>query len=176
MRRIAAPLGVFLIVFLAGASPVPQAPTRTTEESGVIVSPRDGHRVQFSDGRVLRVKVGPQSTDSTHLVMVEEDLPPGKAIPAHRHDRDEEILVVQRGSVTVTLRKGQVEVDKGSIVYLPRGVWISVKNTGSKPATIMAVFAHPDMEQCFRLLGKTAGRKATAEELAEEKRLCAWTY
>ena len=172
MKRITVGLAILLGLGVLLAAQGPEQPAE--EPTGAFVARDEGHAVLFSDGRVARIKVGPQSTGSTDFVVVYEDLPPGTAIPTHRHNRDEEVLYVHQGSVTVTLGEQEEVIEAGDTVYLPPGVWIGVKNSSNQPATIIVIFAHPDMEGCFRLLGKMVGREPSAEEQAEEKRLCAW--
>ncbi len=172
MKRITVGLAILLGLGVLLAAQCPEQPAEV--RAGAVVGQDEGHAVPFSDGRMARIKVGPQSTGSTDFVVVYEDLPPGTAIPTHRHNRDEEVLYVHQGSLTVTLGEQEEVIEAGDMVYLPPGVWIGIKNHGSLLATVIAVFAHPDMEGCFRLLGKMVGREPSAEEQAEEKQLCAW--
>jgi quercetin dioxygenase-like cupin family protein len=144
------------------------------ERRGAVVAWDGGYPVPFPDGRLVRIKVGPLSTGSTDFVVLSEDLPPGAAVPTHRHLRDEEALFVHRGSVTVSLGEQQEVIEAGDTVYLPPKVWIGIKNHTSHPATMVSIFAHSDVELCFRLLAKVAAGEATGEEQAEQERRCAW--
>ena len=173
MKRVAVAFVAVFALSASSAGPARQQPAEAN--AGAIVSVNEGYPVHFSDGRLMRVKVGPQSTGASHLVMVDEDMPPGTAVPVHRHNRDEEILFVQRGVVTMTLGEREAEVEAGGTVYIPQGTWIGVRNTGTELATIVAIFAHPDMETCFHLLGKVESGEVSPEERAEYQRACAWT-
>ncbi|MGH9788080.1 MAG: cupin domain-containing protein [Candidatus Acidiferrales bacterium] len=153
----------------------PEDKTLKTESAGTGVGRGDSEKVLFPDGRVMYIKVGPKSSGSTDFVLVSEDMPPGTAIPVHRHDRDEEVLFVQRGVVTVTLGEREAAVEAGDTVYIPSGTWIGVRNTSTELATIVAIFAHSDMETCFRLLGKVESGEISPKERAEYTQACAWT-
>jgi len=146
-----------------------------TESAATSIGSGDSEKVRFPDGRVMYIKVGPKSSGSTHFVIVSEDMPPGTAIPVHRHNRDEEVVFIQRGVVTVTLGEQDSVVEAGGTVYIPSATWIGVKNTGTEPATIVAIFAHPAMETCFRLLAKVESGVISPEERAEYTQACAWT-
>ena len=49
------------------------------------------------------LKVSPQNNGSEHLVLITEDPPPGGSIPKHKHLGQDEILLIQTGTVDVWL-------------------------------------------------------------------------
>ncbi len=51
-----------------------------------------------------------------------EDLPPGTAIPVHKHLMDEEVLFLHQGEVKVILGDRKQEVKQGAKDGLPIGV------------------------------------------------------
>src|SRR5262245_4102139 len=83
-----------------------------TRDSGVthlILERQEGERrIHRSAGTTTGnarfiLKVDPQNGGSNHLVMFTEDLPPGAAIPRHKHPGSEEILILQSGRSRVYL-------------------------------------------------------------------------
>jgi quercetin dioxygenase-like cupin family protein len=173
--------GLLLLVPLLCAAPLPaqvDAAVRT-EIVPRVVAPGEGERRVLPDGRHMLLKVGPASTGAAYLFLGAEDLPPGTGIPRHRHELDEEILIVQRGVLTVELNDTAHAAPAGSVVYLPPRAWISVRNEGSETATLMFVFPRGSVERCFQFIGRGEGetrREQTAEEQAEEARACQMTY
>lgn len=144
-----------------------------------VIGPADGERRVLPDGRHMLLKVGPENTGSGYLFLGAEDLPPGTGVPRHRHEIDEEILVVQRGEVTVELNDSSHRAQAGSVVFLPPRSWVAVSNPGADTATIMFVFPRAGMERCFQFVGLAPGeapRRRTAQEEAEERRACQMTY
>lgn len=115
------------------------------------------------------IKVDPKVAGSRHLFMLTEVLPPGTGVPVHRHTHDEEILFIHAGTVTVTLGDRQTEARAGATVFIPPNTWIGVQNTGSEPATFLAIFADPSTGDYFRGIGRAPGDPRpppTAEEFA----------
>jgi quercetin dioxygenase-like cupin family protein len=120
----------------------------------------------------MRLKVGPTLSGSTHLFLGSEDMPPGTAIPVHRHEVHEEILFVHRGQVTVRLGEREAVAPAGTTVYIPAGTWISVQNAGRDTATVVAVFAQAEVEACFTRLA----RHLTPADSAAVERRCQMTF
>ena len=144
-----------------------------------VVAPAEGERRVLPDGRHMLLKVGPASTGAAYLFLGAEDLPPGTGIPRHRHELDEELLIVHRGELTVELNDTAHVAPAGSVIYLPPRAWIAVSNRGTETATLMFVFPRGSVERCFQFVGRGEGeasREQTAEERAEEARACQMTY
>jgi hypothetical protein len=62
-------------------------------------------RRAVSDARSQNV-VSPKNNGSEHLVLITEDLPPGGSISKHKHLGQNEILLIQTGTVHVSRRRG----------------------------------------------------------------------
>jgi len=45
------------------------------------------------------LKVTPKSNRSRHLVLLTEDMPPGATIPTHKHLEQDEILLIEKGTI-----------------------------------------------------------------------------
>ena len=142
-------------------------------DSGVILGPEAGERVPpFRDGRAMLLKIGPSLTSSQELFIAVEEMPPGTAIPLHRHERHEEALYLHRGQVTVTLGTRRVVADAGTFVYIPAATWIGVENTGRETASVVGIFAEGAVEPCFRRLVR---RPSPADSVRLERH-CAMTF
>jgi mannose-6-phosphate isomerase-like protein (cupin superfamily) len=142
-------------------------------DTGVILRPADGERVPpFQDGRTMLLKIGPTLTSSQELFIAVEEMPPGTAIPLHRHERHEEALYLHRGQVTVTLGTRRVVAEAGTFVYIPAATWIGVENTGGAPASVVGIFAEGAVEPCFRRLVQ---RPSPADSVRLEQH-CAMTF
>lgn len=64
-----------------------------------VIAPAEGERRFLRGGTApLLIKVDPITTGSRRMVLASSDLPPGDAIGVHRHLREDEIIVVTRGT------------------------------------------------------------------------------
>ena len=82
--------------------------------------------------------------------MAYEALPPGVAIPPHRHPGADEIIFVHSGTGTAELGDKSSAVAAGSTIYIPRLTRITVRNTGTVPLVIVAIFSQPGFEELLR--------------------------
>ena len=180
MQRLVPALAVAALPFLAPGRLAAQVDADVhTPLRPRVVAPAEGERRLLPDGRHILLKVGPANTGASYLFLGAEDLPPGTGIPRHRHEVDEEILIVQRGQVRFELNDSAQVASAGSVVFLPPRTWVGVSNPGTDTATVMFVFPRGSVERCFQYIGRGAGetpRPPTEEEIAEERRACQMTY
>jgi quercetin dioxygenase-like cupin family protein len=120
------------------------------------------------------IKVDRRNGGSPDLVMGTEDIPPGQAIPPHRHLVADEIVYIHRGSGVVELGDQRREVGEGATVYIPKNVRITLRNTATVPMSIVFTFSKPGFEEQMRdnsvLEGQPALPLSDAERAANRTR------
>ena len=115
------------------------------------------------------LKVTPKTNGSQHLVLVAgEDMPPGSAIPTHKHLEQDEIVLIEKGTIHAHVGDQERDLHAGGMVFIPQHTWVSLKNTGTEPASIVAIFSAPGFEDHPRCESVPAGEKPTTISLAEE--------
>ncbi len=182
-NRVAHTVFAVVATLLAGAAEAQVTADLHSSAHPRVILPAEGERRILPDGRSIRLKVGPASTGSGYLFLGDEELPPGSRVPRHRHELDEEVLIVLAGEVTFLLNDSAHLAPAGSVVYLPPRNWIAVENRGSAPARVMFAFPRGAVERCFQFIGRSeadsaAGRSPMrgATEMAEERHSCQMTY
>lgn len=101
--------------------------------------------------------------------MLTEDIPPGQGIAPHRHPHADEIIFIHGGSGLATLAGQQQAVESGATIYMPRNTVVSLRNTGSVPLRIVAIFSQPGYEDYLREISVPEGQTPTpltVEELS----------
>jgi quercetin dioxygenase-like cupin family protein len=96
------------------------------------------------------LKVDRRNGGSRDLVMGYEDIPPGEAIPPHRHLLADEIIFVHRGSGVAELGERRTPFGPGATIYIPKNVRIALRNTGTDPISIAFIFSKPGFEELMR--------------------------
>ena len=115
------------------------------------------------------LKVTPQANGSQHLVVVgEEDIRPGDAIPTHKHLEQDEIVLIEKGTIHAHVGDRERDLHTGGMVFIPQHTWVSLKNTGTEPASIVGIFSAPGFENHLRCESVPAGEKPTTISRAEE--------
>jgi mannose-6-phosphate isomerase-like protein (cupin superfamily) len=109
--------------------------------------PREGVSSPSSE---FLLKIGPKTSGSKHLLAFTEEIPPGGAIPKHRHHGEEEILLIETGSAHVWLGDKEYDAHPGAIVFIPAETWISLKNTSKENINLFSVWNEPGFEEMLR--------------------------
>jgi len=116
------------------------------------------------------LKVDRRNGGSSRLVFVTEDLPPGAAIPRHRHPGADEIIFLENGRARVALGGRVREVHGGATIFAPADTWIAMTNIGTHAIHGVFVFSAPGFEDFMRAESTPAGQKVTTLAKAEDAR------
>jgi len=107
------------------------------------------------------LKVSPKNNGSQHLVLGTEELLPDARIPKRKHLIQDEILLIQTGTAHVWLGDRESDIHAGGIACIPSDTWISLKNTGTEPLSLVFVFSAPGFEETMRCNSVPANEEPT---------------
>jgi quercetin dioxygenase-like cupin family protein len=123
-----------------------------------VIAASEGERRFLRGGTApLLIKVDPITTGSQRLVVGSSDLPPGDAIGVHRHLREDEIILITRGTARVQLGKEYFTAGPGTTVFIPQGTCIAVQNVGADTLSNTFIFSSPGFEEVLRAVSSPAG-------------------
>ena len=88
-----------------------------------------------------------------------EEIGPADGIPVHKHLNEDEIIFIQSGQGTFTLDDKKVSVESGSTVFVPKGVWHGIENTGTEVIIMIFGFNPSGFEGYFREIGTLKGQE-----------------
>ena len=117
----------------------------------------------------LVLKVDRLHGGAPEFVMLTEDIPPGQAIPLHRHPHSDEIIFIHGGTGLASLGGREATVTSGATIYMPRNTVVGLRNTGTEPLKIAAFFSQPGYEEYLREITVPEGQvptPLTVEELS----------
>ncbi len=80
-----------------------------------------------------------------NMTVFKEQIAVGDRIPLHQHSIDE-VLIVNEGSIEVTLGTTKQKADIGAVVFIPAKVCHGFKNIGKATASIVAVFPSREVD------------------------------
>lgn len=153
------PLAMLLSTMLCGcgAPATPAVPATASRSEGTIVGPSGGEqRFLGREREPTLIKVDSATAGARELFVFQRVLDPGSSLGRHRH-RDDEMIFVHTGEVTANLGGVDRPAPPGTTIFVPGDVWMNVRNTGAKPATLLIVFAAPHMADYIRALGTRPG-------------------
>ena len=83
----------------------------------------------------------PANTGAQQLVVMDVTLEPGEGHAFHRHDGQEEMIIVKRGAITQFLELDSTTLEPGDSVYIDEGVVHASYNDGDETAQLQVVIA-----------------------------------
>jgi quercetin dioxygenase-like cupin family protein len=114
------------------------------------------------------LKITPQSNGSQHLMLLTEDMPPGAEIPTHKHLEQDEVVLIEKGTIHAHVGDQERDLHAGGLLFIPARTWVSLKNTGTETASIVGVFSAPGFEDHLRCESVAANEKPVTISQAEE--------
>ena len=181
-RYLALSRTLAIALFASSCSPYGRAPSpqpadiHETARSGAILAASEGEvRVRRPPPGQLSsltapftLKVDPKTVGASDFVMLYEDIPPGQGISPHHHPHSEEILFVHKGTGVASLGTRTTTVSEGATIFIPPNVRVSLRNIGTQPLGIVAIFSRPGFEEYQRAISVPVGQHAeplSVEEL-----------
>ena len=98
------------------------------------------HRLgEEADPRAAEMHVRLLAGEQKQLVVMDVTLEPGEGHAFHRHDGQEEVIIVKQGSVTQFIEHDSTTLSAGDSVYLDAGVVHASYNDGDETAHLQVV-------------------------------------
>jgi len=110
--------------------------------------PGAGHTLDVL-GAASIYKARAAQTGSRFSVM-EQSVPPGYAVPVHRHQDEDEALYVLDGEIVVDWGKGPQRARTGALLFAPRGTFHTFRNETTAAARLLVICSPgARIEACF---------------------------
>src|SRR5574341_963514 len=135
---------------------------------GYVLGPTEGDHLIRNDGTLYSIKVDPVR-GSNNLTLGTQHLPIRTGILVHQHQQADEVLFVLEGTGFGLLGDARMPVEKGSAIFIPKGVWHGLENPNSE-LSLLWVVAPPGLEEFFREVASASGgtpKQLTREQLKE---------
>jgi len=139
----------------------PSAAGDGEQEPAAIVLGEDEGELLISGRRraPMRLKIDSASAKGVSMSMVVSEVPPGTAIPVHRHHNEDELIFIHAGEGVLTVGARTRRVSAGAMLYGPRGIWHGIENRGTETLVWCAIFTPAGFEQFFKEVGVAPGRE-----------------
>ena len=154
-------LGLVQSVLRNNAEAQPSSP------QAYVLSATEGEHLMRNGGDIF-IKADPRS-GSNSLSLGTQKVPLGAGIRVHQHEMADEVLFVLEGSGFGILGDTRAPIEKGSSIFVPKGIWHGVQNPTTELLLLWAV-APPGLEAFFREVGIVPGavpKQLTPEQVAE---------
>ena len=94
----------------------------------------------------------PANTGARQLVVMDVTLEPGEAHAFHRHDGQEEMIIVTQGTITQYLEQECTTLAPGDSIYIDEGVIHASYNDGDETAHLQVVIAPSIGDEGYELV------------------------
>lgn len=139
-----------------------------TDPNGLLViNPGEGEKTDLG-GLGVDFKVWGDATRGS-LSIVEHPMEPGRLVPPHVHENEDELSYVLEGSFGVRVGDRVATAGPGTYVFKPRGVPHTFWNAGGGPGRLLEIIWPAGFERFFEALGKAA-QTADSQETFETQR------
>jgi quercetin dioxygenase-like cupin family protein len=139
---------------IAASLPVasPQAAQTGPRPGGI--QPDEGELVLVGPTRdPVRIKVTVPPPAQGRFAMIVQEMAPSSRVPIHLHEREDEIIYIQRGTGRATVADQTVTLRAGSMLYVPQNTWHGGENTGGETLVWVAIYSPSGFEGYFREIG-----------------------
>jgi mannose-6-phosphate isomerase-like protein (cupin superfamily) len=119
----------------------------------VVLGPRDGEALRLrppSRSGNVTIKVDRKNVGSSRIAMGHQRLGPGASIPVHLHEHQDEIIFVHAGRGAALFDRRRVPVRARTTIFVRRGIWHGVENTGHADLHLVWIISPPGLEDMFR--------------------------
>jgi mannose-6-phosphate isomerase-like protein (cupin superfamily) len=139
-------------------------------EKGIVVHENEGEHLLTGRRKApITIKISKITNNIDNMSFCTEDIIPGDRIRVHKHLNEDEFVFIHKGEGMFTLDEERLEVKAGSIVFVPKGVWHGLENTGKETIFMLFGYSPSGFEGYFRENGTLVGlppKEKTAEEYA----------
>ena len=141
----------------------------TADFEGLIANEEEGEAYRLRDGRAnVKIKI-PKQQGVTSISFLASIVPANDAILVHKHLNEDEFIFIRQGSGSFTLGEKEHVVKAGSIIFIPKGVWHGLKNTGTEDIGLFFGYSPAGFEGFFREVGSPVGKPFVEKTLDQRK-------
>jgi mannose-6-phosphate isomerase-like protein (cupin superfamily) len=137
---------------------------------GVVVHEDEGKHIIMGRSKAqMTIKISQADHGIENLSFCTEDIVPGRKIRVHKHLENDEVVFIQSGAGIFTLGEKTIDVKTGTVVFVPRGVWHGLENSGTENIRMVFLYTPAGFEQYFVENGTAVGepmKTRTPEEYA----------
>ena len=146
---------------------------------GIVVHEDEGEHIVTRRKVPITVKISKAKHGVDNISFCIEDMIPGRKMRIHKHLNNDELIFIHRGEGTFTLDEQSIEVKTGDVIFVPRGIWHGLDNTGKENLQMVFQYSPAGFEEYFIENGTRVGMQAkerTDEEYAMTEKKYGMVY
>jgi quercetin dioxygenase-like cupin family protein len=168
-----------LTAFFAGLPKFNFARSVPGNGKGIIVHADEGIHILTRRKVPITIKISKTKHGIDNISFCMEDMLPGRTMRIHKHLNNDELIFIHKGEGTLTLDEQAIEVKTGTVIFVPRGTWHGLDNTGKENLLMAFQYSPAGFEEYFIENGTPAGmpdKVRTDEEYAATEKKYGMVY
>jgi mannose-6-phosphate isomerase-like protein (cupin superfamily) len=127
-------------------------------DKGIIVREAEGIHIITGRRKVpVTIKISKTKHGIDGISFCVEDQNPGRKMRIHKHLNNDELIFIHKGEGSLTLDEELIELKTGDVVFVPRGTWHGLDNTGKENLPMVFQYSPAGFEEYFIENGTLAG-------------------
>jgi quercetin dioxygenase-like cupin family protein len=144
-------------------------------DKGIVVHEDEGIHILTGRRKVpITIKISKTKHNVDGISFCVEEQSPGRKMRIHKHLNNDELIFIHKGEGTLTLDEQTIQVKTGDVVFVPRGTWHGLDNTGKENLLMVFQYSPAGFEEYFiengTLVGMSAKEKTEEEYSITEKK------
>lgn len=146
----------------------------------IVVHEDEGKRIVMGRSKAqMTIKISAADHGIDCISFCTEDIVPGRKMHVHKHLSNDEVIFIQSGEGILTLGEKTIDVKTGTVVFVPKGVWHGLENSGTENIRMVFQYTPAGFEQYFVENGTSIGEQPktrTREEYAATEKKYGMVY
>ncbi|RYE56071.1 MAG: cupin domain-containing protein, partial [Sphingobacteriales bacterium] len=144
-------------------------------DKGILVREAEGTHILTGRRKIpMNIKISKTNNGVNEVSFCTEDMTPGRKMRVHKHLNNDELIFINKGEGKLTLDENVYDVKTGDVVFVPRGIWHGLDNSGSEDLRMVFQYTPAGFEQYFiengTLVGMPAKERTEEEYAVTEKK------
>jgi len=165
----------FFSTLLASLPKISFSQPTSNPDKGIVVREDEGIHILTRRKVPITIKISKAKHGVDSISFCVEDMSPGRKMRVHKHMNNDELIFIHEGEGTLTLDEEIIKLKVGDVVFVPRGIWHGLDNTGAENLLMVFQYSPAGFEEYFIENGTPVGMQAK-EKSEEEYALSAKKY
>ena len=157
----------FFSSLLANLPKISFSQPTSNPDKGIVVREDEGIHILTRRKVPITIKISKAKHGVDSISFCVEDMSPGRKMRVHKHLNNDELIFIHKGEGTLTLDEEIIKVKLGDVVFVPRGIWHGLDNTGAENLLMVFQYSPAGFEEYFIENGTPVGMQA--KERSEEE-------
>ena len=150
------------------------------KEKGIVIHEEDGLHILTGRRKIpMNIQMSKTNNGIDSMSFCSEDIIPGRKLRVHKHLYNDEFIFIQNGDGIATVGEKNIDIKKGTVMFIPRDVWHGIQNTGKETMRMVFGYTPAGFEQYFLENGTPVGiptKERSAEEFANAEKKYGMVY